>query len=87
MVAVISNDFSVHEEGEKNWSKHCLFLATWNWTEVDSVTQNVRCTCKHYHCVAEHVLKKSSRLCFDLCVKRTERLCCSIIDNVTLRFF
>ena len=42
MVAVISNYFSVREQGEKNWSKH-LFLVTWNQTEVDSVTQNVRC--------------------------------------------
>ena len=43
MVAVISNYFSVHEQGEKNWSKQHLFLVTWNQTEVDSVTQNVCC--------------------------------------------
>ena len=42
MVAIISNYFSVHEQGEKNWSKRS-FLVTWNRTEVDSVTQNVRC--------------------------------------------
>ena len=53
--------------------------------EVDSVTQNMHCTCKHYHRVAEHVLKKSSLLCFDFCVKL--RLCYSINDDVTLRFF
>ena len=53
--------------------------------EVDSVTQNMHSTCKHYHCVAEHVLKKSSLLCFDFCVKL--RLCYSINDDVTLRFF
>ena len=62
----------------------CSFLVTWNRTEVDSVTQNVRCTCKHYHCVTEHALKKFSLLCFDFCVKL--RLCYDIND-VTLRFF
>ena len=38
-----------------------------------------------YHHVAEHVLNKSSLLCFDFCVKL--RLCYSINDDVTLRFF
>ena len=53
--------------------------------EVDSVTQNVRCTCKHYHRVAERALKKSSLLCFDFCVKL--RLCYSINDDVNVGFF
>ena len=38
-----------------------------------------------YHHVAEHALNKSSLLCFDFCVKL--RLCYSINDDVTLRFF
>ena len=49
--------------------------------EVDSVTRNVRCTCKHYHRVTECALKKSSLLCFDFCLKL--RLCYSINDDVT----
>ena len=85
MVAVTSNYFSVHEQGEKNWSKHNLFLVTWNRMEVDSLSQNMHRTCKHYHRVAEHTLKKSSILCSDFCVKL--RLCYSINDDVTLRFF
>ena len=36
---------------------------------IDSVTQNMCCTCKHYRHVAECALKKSSLLCFDFCVK------------------
>ena len=38
-----------------------------------------------YHRVAERALNKSSLLCFDFCVKL--RLCYSINDDVTLRFF
>ena len=38
-----------------------------------------------YHHVAESALNKSSLLCFDFCVKL--RLCYSINDDVTLRFF
>ena len=38
-----------------------------------------------YHRVAERVLNKSSLLCFDFRVKL--RLCYSIKDDVTLRFF
>ena len=38
-----------------------------------------------YHHVAERALDKSSLLCFDFCVKL--RLCYSINDDVTLRFF
>ena len=38
-----------------------------------------------YHRVAERVLNKSSLICFDFCVKL--RLCYSINDDVTLRFF
>ena len=38
-----------------------------------------------YHRVAERALNKSSLLSFDLCVKL--RLCYSINDDATLRFF
>ena len=38
-----------------------------------------------YHRVAERALNKSSLLCFDFCVKL--RLCYSINDDETLRFF
>ena len=41
--------------------------------------------CALYHGVAERALNKSSLLCFDFCVKL--RLCYSINDDVTLRFF
>ena len=72
MVAVISNYFSVHEQGEKNWSKHNVHF-WWHGTG------------RKYHRVAERALNKSSLLCFDFCVKL--RLCYSINANVTLRFF
>ena len=40
---------------------------------------------RHTKRVAERALNKSSQLCFDFCVKL--RLCYSINDDVTLRFF
>ena len=81
MVAVISNYFSVQEQGEKNWS---------NITFVSGDMEPDGSWFRHtkralYHRVAERVLNKSSLLSFDFCVKM--RLCYSINDDVTLRFF
>ena len=81
MVAVISNYFSVHEQGEKN-GQNIMFVSG----DMEPDRSWFRHT-KHalYHRVAERALNKSSLLCFDFCVKL--RLCYSINDDVTLRFF
>ena len=81
MVTVISNYFSVHEQGEKNWS-NITFVSG----DMEPDGSWFRHT-KHalYRHVAERALNKSSLLCFDFCVKL--RLYYSIKDDVTLRFF
>ena len=81
MVAVISNYFSVHEHGEKNWSKHNVHF--WRHGTGQKLIPSHKSAL--YHRVAERALNKSSLLCFDFCVKL--RLCYSINDDVTLRFF
>ena len=82
MVAVISNYFSVHEQGQKNWSKHNVHF-WWRGTGWKLILSHKKRAL--YHRVAERALNKSSLLCFDFCVKL--RLCYSINDDVTLRFF
>ena len=81
MVAVISNYFLVHEQGEKNWSKHNFRF----WRHGTDGSWFCHTKRAFYHRVAERALNKSSLLCFVFCVKL--RLCYSINDDVTLRFF
>ena len=80
-VTVISNYFSVHEQREKNWS-NITFVSDDMELDGSWFRHTKRAL---YHRVAEHALNKSSLLCFDFCVKL--RLCYSINDDVTLRFF
>ena len=65
MVAVISNYFSVHEQGEE-------LVKTFVSGDMEpdgSWFRHTKCTL--YHRVAERALNKSSQLCFDFCVKQT----------------
>ena len=91
MVAVISNYFSVHEHGEKNWSKHNVRF-WWHGTGQKLIPS-------HKTCVVSSCCRTCVELIFPtlfwfLCKTETQSYIIintiahySINDDVTLRFF
>ena len=79
MVAVISNYFSVHEQGEKNWSKYNIRF-WWHGTGWKLIPSHK--TCVVPSCYRTCVEQIFPTLFWFLC-----EMCYSINDDLTLRLF